>query len=138
MSDPKPNKRGGVIPIGGIISIDQARAETKRWRDHHHIHDLRVKPGHTKAFFIPMFDLQCLLDYYKDLNPTGVRVYIGMKEENDSSCSPLRALLVPATETEDFWDAGCGQPGAVDESSIYDFTAPCPDTCASLNPLNGD
>jgi len=125
------------LPVGGIISIEQAQAETKRWRDHH-IPGLGGEAAHTKAFFIPILDIECLLDFYKNYNPTGVRAYIGMKEKDTTGCSPLRVLLVPATETEDFWNVGIVLTGEMAGSSIYDFTTPCPDTCSSPNPLNSD
>jgi hypothetical protein len=135
-----PNQNHHILPptpIGGVISIEQATTETKRWRDHQQTIS-GGSIGLVKAFYIPTWDLQCLLEYYKMFQPTGVRAYIGMREPDDTGCSQLHLLLVPATVDEDFWNKGTIPDGGEVGSSIYDFTAPCPDTCASDNPLNND
>jgi hypothetical protein len=120
---------------GGVISIEQATAETKRWRDQYSA-QFGGDTNLIKAFFIPMHDVKCLLEFYEKFRPTGVRAYIGVRETGVIGNSPLSLLLVPATEKEDFWNKGPHPSGAGAGSSIYDFTTPCPDTCAGTNPLN--
>jgi hypothetical protein len=115
-----------------IIPLSEAISETKAWRDKY-----ADELGGIKGFFIPMEDLKRLVKKYKKFKPSGARAYIGYKSDIEYG-SKLRLILVPATLTEDFFDVGPHDPLSTGESSAYDFTMPCPDSCAAENPLNSD
>ena len=140
-SEEKVSKHHHHHRRGGRVSVEQARKEIKRWK--HHVLSLGEDCPYdfVKAFFIPMDDIKHLYENYKDLGPDGVRAYIGITDKNEKGCAPLRLLLVPATEDTDFYDCYPGHQNDegvnnVGDSSIYDFTMPCPDVCASINPLD--
>ena len=121
-------------PKDNIIPLEQAIRETTDWRE-------RYGPelGGVKGFFIPMKDLHRIVRRYKKYRPKGARAYIGLVKSATPGNSRIRMILVPATECKDFFDKGPGTIGlpGVGISSVYDFTMPCPDTCASDSPLDG-
>jgi len=116
-----------------IIPLSQAIAETQQWREHY-----AKELSGIKAFFIPMHDLKRLVKGYKKCGATGARAYLGLVMPLLPGNNTIRMILVPANEKEDFYDAGPGAQSVDDGSSVYDFTMPCPDTCAGKNPLNSD
>jgi hypothetical protein len=132
---------------GGRVSVKQAKKEIKRWKERFaEFAEPGVEPPYdfVKAFFIPMHDIKRLYENYKDLEPTGVRAYIGITDKDENGCAPLRLLLVPAKKHTDFYDHHefCADKSEdeldaddVGNSSIYDFTMPCPDVCATHDPL---
>src|SRR5215213_4306455 len=81
---------------GGRVSVDQAKKEIKRWKEHLLELGEEAPYDFVKAFFIPMDDIKHLYENYKDLEPTGVRAYIGITDKDKHGCAPLRLLLVPA------------------------------------------
>src|SRR6478735_1677157 len=115
---------------GGRVSVDQARLEIKRWKDHVYSLGEDRPYDYVKAFFIPMDDIKHLYENYKHLDPTGVRAYIGIQDKDENGCAPLRLLLVPAKKHRDFYDHHRGHHHADEpegevhagDSSIYDFT----------------
>jgi hypothetical protein len=131
------------------VTIGQAKLEIERWKQVNDDFKDKTPFGYVKAFFIPMEDIKQLCDDYGHLSPTGVRAYIGITDPDKNGDAPLRLLLVPATEEVDFYKNFPGHhhghhhhhhgadatvnPG---DSSIYDFTMPCPDACAEANELN--
>ena len=135
----------GLHHQGGRVSIDQARKEIQRWKDHIRSLGEDCPYDFVQAFFIPMHDIKRLYEKYQHLDPTGVRAYIGITDKNEQGCAPLRLLLVPAKEHTDFYrhhkddadeledELGVNHAG---DSSIYDFTMPCPDVCATNDPLS--
>jgi hypothetical protein len=131
---------------GGRVPIPQAREEIRRWREQYLQLGEDAPYDFIQSFFIPMHDIKRLYEDYQDLDPTGVRAYIGITDENEAGCSPLRLLLVPAKENEDFYrnhhpgrhahNTEAELNSAAGESSVYDFTMPCPDVCAGDNGIN--
>jgi hypothetical protein len=131
---------------GGRVPIAQAREEIRRWREQYLALGEDTPYDFIQSFFIPMHDIKCLYEDYQDLDPTGVRAYIGITDENEEGCSPLRLLLVPATENVDFYNHHEHRRHAAEmeaeldtdagNSSVYDFTMPCPDVCAESNGIN--
>ncbi len=124
---------------GGRISIPQARKEILRWKAHIEALGDDCPYDFVQSFFIPMEDIKRLYENYQHLHPTGVRAYIGIKDKNEEGCAPLRLLLVPARKHTDFYNYGPHADDAVSDagdSSVYDFTMPCPDVCAGDNGLN--
>ena len=118
---------------GTSISLEEAMERTNNWRQ-------AMKPLYgnditkvPKGFVIPMEDIIALAEKYRHNEIAGVRAYfalLGPKFEGE-----VRAVLVPVqllpTETGMYWkdliitNAGKGD----DDSSIYDFTKPCPPSC---------
>ena len=133
--NPQPKKNNPQLE-STIISIEQAQAETKEWREVF-VNKFGGNVNLIKAFFIPMQDMSDLINNYKQHSPTGVRAYLGYTATEKGTESPIRLILVPATETEDFYNVGTGINNDTG-SSVYDFTRPCPDCCAAENPLNSD
>lgn len=127
---------------GGRVTIDQAKIEIKRWKDHFLQLGDDAPYDFVQSFFIPMDDIRHLFENYDHLKPTGVRAYIGITDENENGCAPLRLLLVPAKKHKDFYNHHHGHhhhhldENAAGDSSIYDFTMPCPDVCADPNEIN--
>jgi hypothetical protein len=134
---------------GGRIPIPQAKEEIKRWKNQFLLLGDDPPYDFVQSFFIPMHDIQQLYENYKHLDPTGVRAYIGITDKDENGCAPLRLLLVPAKKHTDFYnhhkhhhaetEAEIGDELGVDDagdSSVYDFTTPCPDVCATANELN--
>jgi hypothetical protein len=129
---------------GGIICLTQAANETRAWREKY-----APELGGIKGFFIPMNDLACLVNDYCEYGATGARAYLGYVPDGiqpqtaDGLNSKLRLILVPANEEEDFYNKGAGNdstnPNKTNgSSSAYDFTMPCPSSCAADNPLNSN
>ncbi|MBL7700736.1 MAG: hypothetical protein JNM14_00680 [Ferruginibacter sp.] len=107
---------------------------TANWRTY--ISGIDPDPNYIRAFNIPMEDIASLADFTKC---TSVRAYLGMA--NSTDVSTLKLVLVPvdannldvlSTEVPD------GSGGFVEQSSIYDFSTPCPQLCDIDSPLFED
>ena len=102
------------------ISLKDAKAWTKKWRDQHG--KLTATNGKTelnfpwKAFLMPHNDLTGLLGE----SAVSVRFYFGIDDTND-----LRVLIV-----------GVDAKGNDMSNMIFDFTSPCPTICDKSSPLN--
>lgn len=122
------------------ISVETAKRRTKNWREAVKVlfkDDLKAVP---KGFMIPMEDITKLAENYKDYGIAGVRAYFSF--ENEKFEGGVTAVLVPVVlqkgpNNEDIYkdliiehshDDG-------DNTSIYDFTKPCPDSCDVASPL---
>lgn len=100
--------------------------------------DLRV----IKAFFIPISDLQEVLELAKndsEKNVAGMRIYFRLENEEDD-LNNLQAMVVPVIYDADFLslkDWTQLRHSAADEESslVFDFTKPCPTECDSSSPL---
>jgi hypothetical protein len=124
---------------GGRVSIEQAKKEIRRWKDQ--FLELGDDPPYdfVQSFFIPMDDIKHLYENYKHLDPSGVRAYIGIMDKDENGCAPLRLLLMPAKKHKDFYNHHHGHHASdtdAGDSSIYDFTMPCPDVCSESNEIN--
>jgi hypothetical protein len=123
------------------ISLADAMDRTNFWRQ-------TAKPLFNndsskvpKGFMIPIADITALADKYSSYNIVGVRAYLTILQPQFKGA--IRAVLVPVTEeisadgktiiykdlilTDDEDVAG--------QTSIYDFTKPCPDSCDTSSPL---
>ena len=100
---------------------------TANWRNY--ITTLDPNPQYIKAFNIPMQDILNLSQFTKC---PSVRAYLSMVTPND--VSTLKIILVPvdAAGNDILMVPG---PTGVDQSSIFDFTTPCPQTCDLNSPL---
>jgi hypothetical protein len=104
---------------------------TTNWRTY--ISGIDKDPNYIRAFNIPMQDISSLADFTKC---NSVRAYLGMSDPTD--ITTLKLVLVPVdnnnldiltTEVPD------GSGGLVEQSSIYDFSTPCPQACDIDSPL---
>lgn len=118
------------IPSPGIpeiIGVDY----TTNWRTY--ISGIDKDPNYIRAFNIPMQDIASLADFTKC---GSVRAYLGM--DNSTDVSTLKLVLVPVDDSNlDILsiEVPDGSGGLVSQSSIYDFTTPCPQVCDIDSPL---
>jgi len=119
-----------AVPSPGIPEAVGV-AYTTNYRNY--ISGIDKNPDYIKAFNIPMSDIQSLADFTKC---PSVRAYLGMSDPKD--ISTLKLVLVPVDNTNtDILSIPVpdGSGGLVDQSSIYDFTSPCPQNCDIDSPL---
>lgn len=122
-----------AIPMSNLnddntISVDEAIARVQTYRTH--VAPLYPEGNEPRAIFIPIADVQGILDRFNnspeanDGQLSGIRVYFSMLT-NDPEDLNVHGLVVPVREdgTDIIIPTGEG------DSSIYDFTRPCPTTC---------
>ena len=124
-----------ALPTVYSIPLSDACRYTRRWRE----------AGNTiRAFTI---DTQELLDIIDELGRkhlkavAQVRVYFGIKDTGEEALV-LVGVDEHGNDITSFMKPGAAQSAknveGEEESGTYDFTRPCPDTCDSGSPLNGD
>jgi len=100
---------------------------TTNWRDY--ISNLDPAPNYIRAFNIPMVDITELAQFYKC---DSVRAYLAMEVPGD--ITTLKIILVPVDPAgNDILNVPDGS-GTM-QSTIYDFTSPCPQLCDIDSPL---
>lgn len=110
---------GSKPPItSNTISLTEGINWAKVWRNN--------PDTNVKAFFIPKADIEDLL---KDTNCIGARAYLAFGT-NDSK-SPAESKLILVNVEGDITTGGKD----IIMNGIYDFTQPCPSTCAVDSPL---
>jgi hypothetical protein len=119
-----------AIPSPGIPETTGI-AYTANYRSY--MSGIDKNPNYIRAFNIPMEDITSLADFSKC---PSVRAYLGMSDPTD--ISTIKLVLVPVDENND--DILSIQvPGLsgsdVTQSSIYDFSTPCPQLCDINSPL---
>ncbi|MDP4265719.1 MAG: hypothetical protein Q8941_24585 [Bacteroidota bacterium] len=95
-----------------------------------------------KAFFVPIADLQEVLDLAKNdsgKEVAGMRLYFRLANEDDN-LSNLQAMIVPVVFEPDLlylkdWTERRHATADEDPSLVFDFTKPCPTECDNLSPL---
>jgi hypothetical protein len=118
------------VPSPGI---PEATAITYTTNYRNYISGIDKNPDYIHAFNIPMSDIVSLADFTKC---PSVRAYLGMSDPTD--VSTLKLVLVPVdTLNNDILSIPVtnGSGAIVDQSSIYDFTSPCPSICDIDSPL---
>ncbi len=121
------------VPSPGIPEAT-GTGYTANWRTY--IAAIDQDPNYIRAFNIPMQDIASLADFTKC---NSVRAYLGMA--NGTDVSTLKLVLVPVdTDNLDVLsiEVPDGSGGLVAQSSIYDFTTPCPQLCDIASPLFED
>ena len=123
-------------PIPGdknIIPEKQAIEITTNYRNY--IAGIDPKLNYPRAFLIPMEDITQLAQFQ---NCPNVRAYLTMDVPGD--VSTIKVILVPVNEqNQDVLSISV--PGApddaavTDQSTIYDFSSPCPQACDIDSPL---
>jgi len=104
---------------------------TTYWRDY--ISLLDPSPNYIRAFNIPMTDIQSLADFQKC---PSVRAYLSLAVPGD--ISTLKVILVPVdADNQDVLSIPIPDStgGFIDQSTIYDFSTPCPQKCDIDSPL---
>jgi hypothetical protein len=109
------------------IPLTEGVRITTNWREY--ISALDPSPQYIRAFNIPMEDIMELAQFTKC---PSVRAYLSMTVPGD--ISSLKVVLVPVDRNNKDVLSVPG-PTGVDESSIFDFTSPCPQTCDINSPL---
>ena len=109
------------IPLAEGVTI------TTNWREY--ISALDPSPQYIRAFNIPMEDIKELAQFTKC---PSVRAYLSMATAGD--ISTLKIILVPVDPNNNDVLSVPG-PTGVDESTIFDLTSPCPQTCDINSPL---
>jgi hypothetical protein len=109
------------------IPQQEAVAITTNWRNY--IGNYEPVNKYTRAFNIPMVDITQLAEFYKC---TSVRAYLAMTVPGD--ISTLKIVLVPVDASGNDILSVPTADGAA-QSSIYDFTSPCPQICDINSPL---
>lgn len=114
-----------TIPESEAIDI------ISNWRDY--IVAIDPMPNYIRAFNIPMQDITSLADFTKC---PSVRAYLAMGVPGD--ISTLKLILVPVdANNKDILSIPVPDSAGAftDQSSIYDFTSPCPSICDIDSPL---
>lgn len=122
-----------AVPSPGIPEAT-AIAYTTNYRNY--ISGIDKDPNYIRAFNIPMTDITALADFTKC---PSVRAYLGMSDPKD--ISTLKLVLVPVDPTNNdilSIPVANGLGTITDQSSIYDFTSPCPQLCDIDSPLFED
>ena len=139
------NPTPAPVPALFRIPLQDAVAYTKNWRDQPHDDN-----NYVKAFTVNLEELKEILYDLKDSNgANAVRFYIAEKPVDPNPGSPITGfqetlILVGVTgfdpenniAGDDILDFVPKEGSAV--SGCYDFTYPCPDTCATNSPLFND
>lgn len=94
-----------------------------------YISNIDPSPDYIRAFNIPMTDVASLAEFTKC---TSVRAYLGMSTPGD--ISTLKLVMVPVDDKNNDI-LSIPVPGGTTQSSIYDFTSPCPSICDINSPL---
>lgn len=100
---------------------------TTNWRNY--ISNLDPAPNYIRAFNIPMVDITQLAKFYKC---DSVRAYLSMAIPGD--VTSLKIILVPVDAAGNDILSIPDNTGAA-QSTIYDFTSPCPQLCDINSPL---
>ncbi|TKC10506.1 hypothetical protein FA048_09995 [Pedobacter polaris] len=112
------------------ISLAEAMDRTNFWRE-------AIKPlfdDHDailpKGFYIPFEDIKALSDLYPEA--IGARAYFTLHKPGFKKGEGISAVLVPVRVDDKGICKDIIEPSAtsdVEDSSIYDFTKPCPHCC---------
>ena len=121
MNKPEQANFPDSIPLSEGIDI------TTYWRDY--ISKIDPNPQYIRAFNIPMEDIQELAKFTKC---PSVRAYLSLAVPGD--ISTLKIILVPV-DASNCDVLSVNMPSSVDESTIFDFTSPCPQICDINSPL---
>jgi hypothetical protein len=134
MQDVQKVKKSTPVSQPNTIGRELAISMTTKWRNY-----LGKKMGENfRGFLIPFADIQDIMDIHKEKNIMGVRGYMSLADENN--LSSLRFILVPVdSDGRDMLDIHLeGDTDDDVQSTIYDFTQPCPAFCDVKSPLYSD
>ena len=111
-----------TIPLSEAIDI------TTNWRNF----ISKYEPdGYIRAFYIPIEDIMGLAKFHSEA--VAVRAYLGLPKPGD--VTDIKLALVPVDmKNNDILSVPSAITGE-EQSSIYDFTSPCPQACDIQSPL---
>jgi hypothetical protein len=116
------------------ISEDDAIRITTNWRNYMG----KGNPDFIRAFEIPLDDITNLAALTERFGGAGVRAYIGLNVEGDPTSAKLAIVPIDANGNDVLKvPEGFGQAAMVEDSTIFDFTNPCPQACDLNSPLYG-
>lgn len=108
------------------VGINDAIQETFAWRQ---IMKPFMKDNLLRGFFIPIEDVKRIAEMH---NVEGMRGYFCLKTPGDFSS--ISFLVVPvADDGKDIITKHSAEEEG--DSTIYDFTRPCPEFCDTTSPL---
>lgn len=113
------------------LPVHTAVAYTAKWRELEYLN--RKDPAtKVRAFNVHLSELKDILD---EIGVERVRFYLGINTEHKETL----VLVGVNDKNEDMIEARIKEDGSVEEVGTYDFSYPCPDTCAEGDsPLNQD
>lgn len=121
-----------VLKFPDTIHLSDGSAMTKSWRDY--ISGIDKNPNYIRAFNIPMADISKLASFAQS---SSVRAYLALGTPGD--ISSLKLVLVPVNTADGKDITGVPDSGVtgatVTDSTVFDFTSPCPQTCDITSPL---
>jgi hypothetical protein len=122
-----------VLKFPDTIHLSDGVTFTTNWRNY--ISAIDKNPNYIRAFNIPMADISKLASFGQS---TSVRAYLAMGTAGD--ISTLKLVLVPVnaldgTDITGVPDSGSVEGPTVTDSTVFDFTSPCPQTCDITSPL---
>jgi hypothetical protein len=124
-----------VLGYPDTITQEDAVKITTSWRNYM---AKSGNPDFIRAFEIPLDDLLNAAALTQKYGGTGVRAYIGLAVEGDPTSAKL-AIVPIDVKGNDILKVpdGSQQVAGEEESSIFDFTNPCPQACDLNSPLFG-
>jgi aspartate carbamoyltransferase regulatory subunit len=126
-----------IIPdtLQNTISLEVAEKYTSSWRNGSPSSKLN-HIGFIKAFNISKSDIDQLALLIPDNG--GCRAYLGI--DHETKPSSIKLVLVPVSaQNKDILhiEGEHADDGDEGQSTIFDFTTPCPSQCAENSPLAG-
>jgi len=126
------------------ISLTMAKIWVTRW-----LKTIAAMPGFEedknlipRAIYISIEDIKELFEKYPEKDLVGIRMYFGIAGEAEPepvSVENLRGLIVPVFSAEPYRPHAdliqINDPANPNDTSIYDFTAPCPAYCDKKSEL---
>lgn len=131
---PTENQNGGSIASGTEITITEAQARIGHFQEAIlGLSDYPENASKTKACLIHLPELLAMLG---EGGISGIRCYLALRYDetvgqNVTSLVMVKTRLTAAGIHEDIINET--DPA---KSGIFDFTAPCPNTCSPGSPLN--
>ncbi|MFB9845024.1 hypothetical protein [Mucilaginibacter ginsenosidivorans] len=127
-----------VIPLADTsIAIEVAKIRVKRWLNWAiESNSYNGNPQSIpRAIMISFNDIDAIREKYKEQSLKGIRLYFGLNGEDDPkppTTANLCGLIVPvffADKYRPHADIVINDPANPNDTSVYDFTSPCPVYC---------
>jgi hypothetical protein len=139
----KNNYPGEGAPIQNkTIDLELARIRVSRWLNAMAlVPQFKENPAlMPRAIFISLDDINELIAAYPEKELSGIRVYFGIAGEDNpgpASVDDMRGMIVPVLKAGPYrphtdYIVKTADPN---DTSIYDFTAPCPVFCDKQSEL---
>jgi hypothetical protein len=127
-----------VLGYPDTITREDAIRITTNWRSYVTNNQKAPNPDYIRAFEIPLVDLLNSSAITQRFGGSAVRAYIGLDVENDPSSVKLAIVPIDARGNDILAvPEGTDRIAVEEESTIFDFTNPCPQACDLNSPLFG-